>query len=1469
MEHQDDNELTETVIDLTVLAERYRVLSRLGRGGMGEVYEGHDLELDRRVALKIAPRDRVTDLVWVERFLRQGRALARIDHPGVVRVYDRGLHARELPFVVMEHLVGQDLAQVLRVRGRLSLEQVLDLGEQVAAALQATHAADVIHRDLKPSNIVLLAEGEPTPRVKLVDFGISKLPAQEDLTGSRELLGTAGYLAPELLDGAFEASAASDVYAFGVILFELLTGRRPFREDAETELLRAIRVDPPPSVRGFHEQVPRALDELIQRMLAKAPASRPSASEVLSALRRLTPNEPHPWSTLSTRWPNTGDVLAGRFELVRPLGEGRSGIVYEARDRQQAHHVALKVLRHHAADDVYRLKREYRTLQEIAHPNIVQIQGLYLDDSVAFLAMELLSGPPFMVLAASSPNVDGLLVQVARGLATLHARGLTHRDVKPSNIRVAGDGRVVLLDFGLVVDGDSHTVIAGTPPYMAPEVLEGKVTPAADMYSFGVILHELITGGLPGQRALRDAGKFAPWLIELCERLLAPSPEARPSADELLRALETQTALDTTLSRANSGTVQTRPFVGREPELETLLACAARAASSGRLHTVLVHGPSGIGKTTLVEQLLRKLPAESLTLMGRCREAEAIPYPALDGAIDALSEHLLRLPPLVLRYLLPREVAALPLLFPVLRRVDALADSTPHGTLPVDPLEVRTRAFRAFKELLRRLADKHPLVLVIDDVQWIDPDSAALLTYCFSEPEPPPATLLFALRDGEGAHAEFGRFAATLAAEPRAVALGPLSETASHQLARSLWPGDQASEQTLERVTMQSGGHPFLLTMLLERPQGQRGEATLEEALLEHVSRLPEASRRMLELVAVCQRPLPRALFLSLFDRDGPATLHALRRERLLQRQEARSTTLLDVYHARVREAVVAALGPERKRAHHAALASALASTDDYAEAYVEHLEAAGEIERAAEAAVHAARAADDILAFERAASLYATARQLRPAGAVELLEHEATALRNAGRLQRAGQRLEEAARLSGQPRLLLEAGRHLLLAGDLDGGLLALAPLLSEHGIQLPGGLDEILARGGHELELLTTRGLTPAPGSADERTLQRCDLLLTLAHALAHCDIRGIPFAFEALRAALDLDDTRQLQRALAVFVISTAAHMHTVLIEPALALCARLTPGLGAYAQAMQHAAEAEHAHFTGQFLSAESSFERAERLLVESCVGATRELATVRNGSVFMQFAHKGDFASRVTQTVEWLHDAEAREDVFHTSMLRMSHAIVWVAHDEPDKARRELVRAESDWSGADGLFEVAAVLYHDIVDRYAGRDDAHLYPCQGRQQVLEGPAVNTSFLGGYIELHRAWGSLRALARGQRGHGEQAMAERAIAKLGSLGEGIWDAVYLAFEANLLCLRRELPAALSALERSEHAFRRANMLCLAASARHRRGELSSGSFRSEIMRSADAELRALGVVQPLKWCRAYFSPFPAEQARDMTLD
>jgi hypothetical protein len=153
-------------------------------------------------------------------------------------------------------------------------------------------------------------------------------------------------------------------------------------------------------------------------------------------------------------------------------------------------------------------------------------------------------------------------------------------------------------------------------------------------------------------------------------------------------------------------------------------------------------------------------------------------------------------------------------------------------------------------------------------------------------------------------------------------------------------------------------------------------------------------------------------------------------------------------------------------------------------------------------------------------------------------------------------------------------------------------------------------------------------------------------------------------------------------------------------------------------------------------------------------------------------------------------------------------------------------------------------------------------------VLEGPAIRTSFLGGYVELQRAWGNLRAIAYGTARGGEQASAEQAIAAMRGLGAGIWQAVAAAFEANLLFLQRRGDAALAALELSERTFRSLNMLCLAACARRRRGELSSGGFGARLVNSADQELRALGMVAPLRWCRAYFSVFPPELVDELTL-
>jgi hypothetical protein len=391
------------------------------------------------------------------------------------------------------------------------------------------------------------------------------------------------------------------------------------------------------------------------------------------------------------------------------------------------------------------------------------------------------------------------------------------------------------------------------------------------------------------------------------------------------------------------------------------------------------------------------------------------------------------------------------------------------------------------------------------------------------------------------------------------------------------------------------------------------------------------------------------------------------------------------------------------------------------------------------------------------------------------------------------------------------------------------------------------------------------PPPSAAE---IERLELSLTLANGLALIDMRGIPFAVSAMSSALELNVPALLQRASATFVSLTAGLFFNPLIEPALALCRELTNALGTpHARALLCAAEGDAAHFSGRFLVAEAAYEQAERILLESCVGAHRELASVRNGAVLIEYAQKGDFRSLLDRTLGWQADAAARGDTFHENVLRVAHSIVWIAQDKTDKARRELELAATRWPTGGGAYEVGMLAFCDVLDRYEGREDVHLRPLQGRDEIVNSPAAQTPFLAGYVYLQRAWGALRALAT-TNARGERGIVEAAIASLRSLGPEIWLAVADAYQANLDFLAGARETALELLSAAESRFRQLHMRCLAACARMRQGELSGGAFGARLEGEAAAELRQLGVANPGRFTRAYFSVFDAEMLSQLTL-
>jgi serine/threonine protein kinase len=260
------------------IGQRYELGARLGRGGMGEVREATDLRLGRVVAIKVLRADLAEQDKLRERFEREARAAARINHPNVVAIYDIG-EEEGVPFIVMERLPGNTLAGEL-ASGRLGQERACVLGAEILSALSTAHELGVIHRDIKPANILL----DPESRAKVADFGIAKLAEEDSQTTMGIVFGTASYLAPERLAGHI-ATPASDLYAVGVLLFEALAGHPPFRGDTPLALVESISRGASAPLAELRTRVDPDVVAVLERAMQQKPEDRfTSASEMAAAL---------------------------------------------------------------------------------------------------------------------------------------------------------------------------------------------------------------------------------------------------------------------------------------------------------------------------------------------------------------------------------------------------------------------------------------------------------------------------------------------------------------------------------------------------------------------------------------------------------------------------------------------------------------------------------------------------------------------------------------------------------------------------------------------------------------------------------------------------------------------------------------------------------------------------------------------------------------------------------------------------------------------------------------------------------------------------------------------------------------------------------------------------------------------------------------------------------------------------------
>ncbi len=276
----------EISVTLPPRVGRYRVTGLLGRGAMGVVYLGHDAAIDRPVAIKTIHRrllQGAEGAEWLARFRREVRAAGRCLHPHIVTVFEYGEEEGGAPYIVMEYVQGRELRDYLQDRQPLPMANAVAVIIQVLQALGHAHACGVVHRDIKPGNIILLADGQ----VKVTDFGIARLDAVGGLTQDGMAVGTPGYMAPEQFR-IEEADARADLYAAAVVLFELLTGMRPFAGRSASELMYQVLNEPPRRATVLNPRLPLALDAVLERALAKQPSERfQDAGAFIAALDSL------------------------------------------------------------------------------------------------------------------------------------------------------------------------------------------------------------------------------------------------------------------------------------------------------------------------------------------------------------------------------------------------------------------------------------------------------------------------------------------------------------------------------------------------------------------------------------------------------------------------------------------------------------------------------------------------------------------------------------------------------------------------------------------------------------------------------------------------------------------------------------------------------------------------------------------------------------------------------------------------------------------------------------------------------------------------------------------------------------------------------------------------------------------------------------------------------------------------------
>ncbi len=507
MQPDDDKTQAGTVISKGTIINHYRIVEKIGAGGMGEVYLAEDMSLNRKVALKFLSSHLCQDADCRARFKREAQAAAKLNHPNIGTIYEVG-EFNGRPFFAMEYVEGLSLRELIE-NGSLTDERAVDLAIGICEGLSKAHQTGVVHRDIKPGNILLDADGRP----KVVDFGLASIEGYDRLTRTGSIVGTVHYMSPEQVRGEV-TDHRTDIFSFGTMFYEMLTGKLPFPGEMHAAVMYSIVNAEPTPLSAHRDDIREPLDSVIAKALQKDPDSRyqsfreliedlqgDSVTTISAGIKRK--------AVVVFPFERFGTVIS-HYAVIERIGEGSTGEVYLAEDTELQRRVALKFLPPHLSVDANfraRFKREAQALARLTHPSIVSIYEVSEFQGRPFYAMEYVQGQFLKNLMRDRKlpveQIIDIAIQLCEGLSKAHQAGVVHRDIKPANILVDVDGRAKISGFELAIvqGGEPPSNVdssSGMNSYMSPEQARGEeVDYRSDIFSFGAVLYEMLTGSRP------------------------------------------------------------------------------------------------------------------------------------------------------------------------------------------------------------------------------------------------------------------------------------------------------------------------------------------------------------------------------------------------------------------------------------------------------------------------------------------------------------------------------------------------------------------------------------------------------------------------------------------------------------------------------------------------------------------------------------------------------------------------------------------------------------------------------------------------------------------------------------------------------------------------------------------------------------------------------------------------------------